>query len=169
MRCEDRPPWLGLAAFCWSAEPAAAQFGWFGAPEPSAQDVYDTIQSHGFRLAGPLMQNRDVYVADVFDRRQRRERLIISRDTGRIVQRFMVDVDRGGRPLRQPCGAGLRRSTPARPDPDFLSRIFHGFGDDDAPRPPADVGTAERKMPSSRRSAARAAEGRAQASSRPTW
>ncbi len=137
-------PLAGLAAFCWSAEPAAAQFGWFGAPEPSAQDVYETIQSHGFRLAGPLMQNRDVYVADVFDRRQRRERLIISRDTGRIVQRFMVDVDRGADPyasLSTPAYGAPRR----RADPDFLSRVFRGFGDEDVPRPPADVGTADRE------------------------
>ena len=136
-------PGFGIAALCWAAavQPAAAQFDWLGQGQISSNDVYDTISSHGFRLAGPLMQNRNVYIADVFDRRQRRQRLIISRENGRILQRFLVDVGSSG-PYAAAPGAGSQR---ARSEPDFFSRLARGFGDDGPPpRPPADIDNAGR-------------------------
>ena len=141
-------PGLGLAALCWSAavQPAAAQFSWFGQGEVSSSDVYDTISSHGFRLAGPLMQNRDVYVADVIDHRQRRQRLIISRSNGRILQRFLVDVGHPGPYAALPgTPDGGALPTRRRSEPDFFSRLAHGFGDDGPPpRPPADIDNPDR-------------------------
>ena len=132
-------PVFGLGALCVLAAsaPAAAQFSFFGQGDAS-QEAYDTIASHGFHLLRPLMQNNDVYIADVIDRRQRRERLIISRSDGRILQRFLIDGAGAGpyarAPLRQPNA-----------QPDFFSRLVRGFGDDSTPRPPADIDVPDRE------------------------
>ena len=132
---------LAIGTLCLLATPlpAAAQLGWFSNGDSSSQDAYDTIASHGFRLVGPLMQNRDVYIADVIDRRQRRERLIISRDDGRILQRYLVDLSGDGGPAR------LSPPRRARPDSDFFSRLVRGFGDDAPMRPPADIDQPDRR------------------------
>lgn len=137
---------LGLAILIGLASPqtASAQFGFFGQDGISAQDAYDTIAAHGFRLAGPMMRNSDVYIADVVDRRQRRERLIISRSSGQIVQRFMVDMANHGPYAAlpgSPAGAALPRRPAASEDPGFFSRMVRGWSDDDPPRPPANVDT----------------------------
>lgn len=135
---------LGLAILIGLACPqtASAQFGFFGQDGISAQDAYDTIAAHGFRLAGPMMRNSDVYIADVVDRRQRRERLIISRRSGQIVQRFMVDMINHGPYAAlsgSPSGGALPRRPVAKADSGFFSRMVRGWSDDDPPRPPADV------------------------------
>jgi hypothetical protein len=109
--------------------PARAQFSWFGPSEASPQDIYDTISEHGFRLVGPLYRNGRVYLADVVDRRQRRERLVIAAESGQIVQRFLVDFG----------DAGGRRTAAVRPPPaddSFFSRLTRGWDDEPPPRPP---------------------------------
>ena len=120
-----------VAILCMAAapSPASAQFGLFGQSGASPQDVYDTVASHGFRMAGPLYRNGNVYVADVFDRRRRRERLIISADSGEIMQRFFVDVAAAPRAVAPPGNE------------DFFSRLVRGWGDDAPPRPPAGLDT----------------------------
>jgi hypothetical protein len=113
-----------------SATPARAQFSFFGPSEVSPQDIYDTVAEHGFRLIGPLYRNGRVYLADVIDRRQRRERLVIAAENGQIVQRFLVDI--GG-------GAGPRGPVPqvAPPrDDSFFSHLTRGWDDEPPPRPP---------------------------------
>ena len=128
-----------------SAQPASAQFRFFGESEASTQDVYDTIANNGFRMAGPLMRNGEVYVADVIDRRQRRERLIISRSNGQIVQRFFVDLNGRPGPYAAQPGYGYAAPPPQRApvarndDSDFFSRIVRGWGEDAPPRPPGDI------------------------------
>ena len=140
----------GLRAACLIAVlgagtgPAFAQFGFFGQSEGASQEAYATIAANGFRLAGPMMQNGGVYIADVFDHRQRRQRLILSRRDGRIMQRFMVDVGRRG--FEAEAVPDDRYGPPRRPmarneDSDFMSRIMRGWGDDAPPRPPADIDT----------------------------
>jgi hypothetical protein len=138
---------LASALLCTALTlPASAQFGFFGQSEVSQQDVYDTVASHGFRLAGPLFRSGRVYVADVIDRRQRRERLIISASSGQIVQRFFVDVSGPSRRPGygdglpgEPNGEALPQRVPlARADSgdNFFSRLVRGWGDDAPPRPP---------------------------------
>lgn len=117
---------LGLGA----TSPARAQFNFFGTREASPEDVSDTIAEHGFRLVGPLYRNGRVYLADVLDRRQRRERLVISAENGQIVQRFLVDVG----PERQPP-AYVSRAAPR--DDSFFSHLTRGWDDGPPPRPPA--------------------------------
>lgn len=136
---------IGFAALCCAAtvSPATAQFSWFGRGDSSVQDAYDTISSHGFRLTGPLLQNGDVYIADVVDRKQRRQRLIISRESGQIVQRYLVDVGRSG-PYAALPGTEPAPQRRSRSGSDFFSRMVRGFDDDPAPRPPADVGLPDR-------------------------
>lgn len=112
------------------AAPAQAQFGLFGSSEASPQDVVDTIAEHGFRLVGPLYRSGHAYVADVIDRRGRRERLVVSVETGQIVQRFFVDV--GAAERRQ---AMVERPRPGDDD-SFFSRLSRGWDDEPAPRPP---------------------------------
>ena len=124
---------LGLGALT----PAQAQFNFFGSREVSAQDVSDTIADHGFRLVGPLYRNGRVYLADVIDRRQRRERLVISAENGQIVQRFMVDVG----PERRPP-AYVSRAAPQ--DDSFFSHLTRGWDDEPPPRPPLGLDAPER-------------------------
>lgn len=137
---------LGLATLMGLAFPqaASAQFGFFGQDGISAQDAYDTIAAHGFRLIGPLMRNSDVYIADVVDHRQRRERLIISRTSGQIVQRFLVDMSGHGPYAAlsgSPSGAPIPRRPAASQDGGFFARMVRGWSEDDPPRPPANVDT----------------------------
>ena len=124
---------LGLGALT----PARAQFNFFGAREVSAEDVSETIADHGFRLVGPLYRNGRVYLADVIDRRQRRERLVISAENGQIVQRFMVDVG----PERRPP-AYVSRAAPQ--DDSFFSHLTRGWDDAPPPRPPLGLDAPER-------------------------
>ena len=112
-----------------AAEPAHAQFSWFGSREASPQDVSDTIADHGFTLVGPLYRNGRVYLADVIDRRRRRERLVIAADSGEIVQRYFVDV---GPERRAPVAAP--RQAPR--DDSFFSHLTRGWDDEPPPRPP---------------------------------
>ncbi|MCW6510209.1 hypothetical protein [Lichenifustis flavocetrariae] len=116
-----------------ATRPAAAQFGWFGSSEASPEDVQDTIASHGFRLIGPLYRNGRVYVADVVDRRQRRERLVIAAESGQIVQRFFVDVARPDRTVPD-APSNFRR--PPSSDDSFFSHLTRGWDDSPPPRPP---------------------------------
>ncbi|WP_319935740.1 hypothetical protein [Lichenihabitans sp. Uapishka_5] len=122
--------WLGgaMALGLVASTPAWAQFSLFGSREASPEDVSDTIAEHGFRLMGPLYRNGRVYLADVLDRRQRRERLVISAESGEIVQRFFVDVG----PERQ---APMPRAAPR--DESFFSHLTRGWDDSPPPRPPA--------------------------------
>lgn len=112
-----------------AAGPARAQFSWFGPREASPQDVSDTIADHGFTLVGPLYRNGRVYLADVIDRRRRRERLVIAADSGEIVQRYFVDV---GPERRAPVAAP--RQAPR--DDSFFSHLTRGWDDEPPPRPP---------------------------------
>ena len=133
---------FGVAMACTlPSSQAFAQFSFFS-NDVSAQDVYDTIAEHGFRLAGPLMRNGNVYVADVIDRGRRRERLIISARNGQIVQRFFVDVSGSGRrgPYADPPPARTARNSDE--DDGFFSRLTRGWGDDTPPRPPAGIDSA---------------------------
>ena len=130
---------LGAVMACTlPSSQAFAQFSFFS-NDVSAQDVYDTIADHGFRLAGPLVRNGNVYVADVIDRGRRRERLIISARNAQIVQRFFVDVSGSGRrgPYADPPPARTARNSDD--DEGFFSRLTRGWGDDSPPRPPASI------------------------------
>lgn len=126
-----------------AATPARAQFSFFGPSEASPQDIYETIADHGFRLVGPLYRNGRVYLADVVDRRQRRERLVIAAESGQIIQRFLVDL--GGPDRRAPSVA-----QPAPPrDDSFFSHLTRGWDDDAPPRPPLGLdGQGNEFMPS---------------------
>lgn len=117
-----------------AATPARAQFNFFGPSEVSPQDIYDTVAEHGFRLVGPLYRNGRVYLADVIDRRQRRERLVIAAENGQIVQRFLVDLGGSGGPR------GYAPPAPPRDD-SFFSHLTRGWDDEPPPRPPLGLGT----------------------------
>lgn len=137
-RSISRPRWRRGAMvapamlFLLAAEPASAQFSWFGSREASPQDVSDTIADHGFTLVGPLYRNGRVYLADVIDRRRRRERLVIAADSGEIIQRYFVDVGPGRRaPVAAP------RQTPR--DESFFSHLTRGWDDEAPPRPPTGI------------------------------
>ena len=91
-----------LASGMLAAGPARAQFFFWDQPRYSADDVARLAMQHGFRpLAKPARQD-DVYLADVVDQRGRRERLVISVDSGEILQRFFIDQDRGYRRYADP-------------------------------------------------------------------
>ena len=92
---------FGLAG----AQPAAAQFfgfgdgwagGWGGGHWGGlrANDVGRAIADQGFRMISPLRRNGSVFVADVVDRRGRRERLIVAAADAQILQRFYLDDPR---------------------------------------------------------------------------
>jgi hypothetical protein len=66
--------------------------GW-GGGAPGARDIAETIAERGFRLIAPVQRNGGVFVADVVDRRGRRERLILGPE-GHIRQRFLLDDPR---------------------------------------------------------------------------
>jgi hypothetical protein len=139
---QKRPKTFGIAGLFALAliglggtTPARAQFSWFGPSEASPQDVYDTIADNGFRLVGPLYRDGRVYVADVIDRRQRRERLIVSAESGQIVQRFFVDA---GASDRRQALAERARPQP-RDDDSFFSRLTRGWDDQPPPRPPVSL------------------------------
>ena len=62
--------------------------GWGDAMGPG--QIYNSITDRGFRVIGPLRRNGSVFVADVVDRRGRRERLIVAAADGEILQRFLL-------------------------------------------------------------------------------
>ena len=131
---------LALLVGFGAASPAHAQFNFFGSREVSPDDVSETISEHGFQLVGPLYRNGRVYLADVIDRRRHRERLVISAETGQIVQRFLVDVG----PERQPP-ASASRAAPR--DDSFFSHLTRGWDDEPPPRPPLGLDGPERSSP----------------------
>lgn len=84
---------------------AQAQFfggwdnGWGGWGGVGPGQVFESISQRGFRVIGPLRRNGSVFVADVIDRRGRRERLIIAAADGEILQRFILDGPRYPGPM----------------------------------------------------------------------
>ena len=62
--------------------------GWGDTMGPS--QIYNSITDRGFRVIGPMRRNGSVFVADVVDRRGRRERLIVAAADGEILQRFLL-------------------------------------------------------------------------------
>ncbi len=79
--------------------------GWGGM---GAGQVYRSISERGYRLIAPLRRNGAVFVADVVDRRGRRERLIVAAADAEILQRFLLAA-----PSQMP------RNAVAQPRPDF--------------------------------------------------
>lgn len=65
--------------------------GW-GGMRPGA--ISQSIAQRGFRVIAPLRRNGAVFVADVVDRRGRRERLIVAAADAQILQRFFLDDPR---------------------------------------------------------------------------
>ena len=129
---------VGVAAL---PQAAAAQVfgGWGGWGNGSAWDnggngdgllprqVRRAIADQGFRVLSGLRRNGSVFVADVLDRRGRRERLIVAAADAQVLQRFYLDDARGP--------GALPRET--EPQPSFASRFF---GDvEGALTPPATI------------------------------
>ena len=89
------------------------------------RQVRRSIAEQGFRVISPMRRNGSVFVADVLDRRGRRERLIVAAADAQILQRFYLDDSRGAAP----------RETEQQPS--FASRFF---GDTEpGPTPPAPI------------------------------
>ena len=59
------------------------------------RQVRRSIAEQGFRVVSPMRRNGSVFVADVLDRRGRRERLIVAAADAQILQRFYLDDSRG--------------------------------------------------------------------------
>ena len=59
------------------------------------RQVRRSIAEQGFRVISPMRRNGSVFVADVLDRRGRRERLIVAAADAQILQRFYLDDSRG--------------------------------------------------------------------------
>lgn len=82
--------WLAAVAAIALPSTANAQFFFWDRPRLSADDAARAVIERGFRpLAQPVL-NKGVYLADVISRRGRRERLVVSADSGEIVQRFVL-------------------------------------------------------------------------------
>ena len=132
---------LALAGTLMLAQPARAQFFWNSQPRLSADDVARVVMRRGYSpVRQPLLNDR-VYVADVFDRRGRRERLIVTADSGEIVQRFFLDNER----FRREADLSIPRGPvpPGRiPEPprerSLFSRLFGDDHDAAAARPDDD-------------------------------
>lgn len=115
---------------CLSAAPAEAQFfNWLDSSVP-AEQIVRMIQSSGYRLTAPLIRRGAVYVADVVGGRNDAERLIISAQDGRLLQRFASAPSR----RRVPESDGWQN--PPQQQSNLFSNWFGG-DDEDAPRPPA--------------------------------
>ena len=94
------------------------------------RQVRRSIAEQGFRVLSPLRRNGSVFVADVLDRRGRRERLIVAAADAQILQRFYLDDSRLGAP--DPRAAEDQNG--------FASRFFGDNGEGlvpPAPIPPA--------------------------------
>jgi hypothetical protein len=115
---------------CLGAAPAEAQlFNWLDSSIP-AEQIVRMIQTSGYRLTAPLIRRGEVYVADVVGRRNKGERLIISAQDGRLLQRFASTSSR----RRVPESDGWQN--PPQQQSNLFSNWFNG-DDEDAPRPPA--------------------------------
>ena len=71
---------------------AAGGGGWgngWGGMGPG--EISQSIAQRGFRIIAPLRRNGNVFVADVVDRRGRRERLIVASGDAEILQRSFLD------------------------------------------------------------------------------
>lgn len=111
--------------------PARAQFFWSG-PRYSADDAARIAIQHGFRVLQRPTRSDDVYVAEIVDRRGNRGRLIVSGETGAVVQRFFYarsrpDIDSDIPPGPVPPG----RIPNEERRPGFFARLF---GDDGGER-----------------------------------
>ncbi len=93
---------LAAGAMTGLSRPAQAQFFFWDRPKYSEDDVARLAIQHGFRPLSRPSRNDDVYVADVIDQRDRRERLVFSADTGEILQRYYLDAGRGYRRFADP-------------------------------------------------------------------
>lgn len=121
---------LGLVGALTLVQPARAQFFWSDQPRFSADDVARAVMRRGFRPISRPTLNDQVYVAEVLDRRGRRERLIVTADSGEIVQRFVIGDERFRREAdlsipRGPVPPG--RIPEPQPQRSLFSRLF---GDD---------------------------------------
>ncbi len=113
--------------------PAQAQFFWEQG-RLSSDDAARVAIQHGFRVLARPIRNDDVYVAQVVGRRGDREQLIIAADSGRILQRRAVNVERVERLYRDPTippgpvPPGRVPMGDRRPNGGFFARLF---GDDE--------------------------------------
>ena len=57
-------------------------------------DIGQAVAQQGFRIIAPMRRAGPVFVADVLDRRGRRERLVVAAADGQILQRFYLDDPR---------------------------------------------------------------------------
>ncbi len=122
-----------LASTVVAPQAARAQFFW-DQPRFSADDVARAVVERGFRPIHRPFRNDQVYIADVFDRRGRQERLIVSADSGEIVQRFFVEGTRNLRsdvdPTIAPGPVPPGRIPNEDNQPSLFSRLFGGDGQD---------------------------------------
>lgn len=107
---------------------AGAQFFW-DQPRLSADDAARVVMDRGFRPLRRPFRNDKVYVADVIDRRGRQERLIVSADSGEIVQRFFIEGRRDASLPPGPVPPATIPNTERRSG--LFSRLFGG--EDDQP------------------------------------
>lgn len=92
------------------------------------RQVRRSIADQGFRVISPMRRNGSVFVADVLDRRGRRERLIVAAADAQILQRFY---------LEESPAPGAAPPREAERQPSFASRFF---GDTDGGlTPPAAI------------------------------
>ncbi len=108
---------------------ADAQFFW-DQPRVSPDDVARSVMARGFRPLRVPVRNDSVYVADVLDRRGRHERLIVSADSGAILQRFYLEDGQGFRrfadPTIPPGPIPPGRIPEGDNQPNVFSRLFGG-------------------------------------------
>lgn len=121
-----------------AALPSVAHAQWFWDNGLSADDAARAAMARGYRVLARPMRNDDVYVADVVDRRGMHQRLIIAADSGRILQRIMLEdprvVRRYADPSIPPGPIPPGRIPNETRQPGVLSRLFGN--DDAAPSPP---------------------------------
>ncbi len=129
---------VALGAAVLAPQRARAQFFW-DQPRLSADDAARAVMQRGFRPIHRPFRNNDVYVADVIDRRGRQERLIVSADSGDVVQRFFVEGGRAIGPGADPTippGPVPPANVPNADKPSLFSRLFGGDDAGQKPEPP---------------------------------
>lgn len=84
-------------------------FGWGGWGGMGPAQVAQAIGVQGFRIVAPLRHNGAVFVAEVIDRRGRRERLIVAAADGQILRRFILDEARMPRSARMIPGDDIEQ------------------------------------------------------------
>ncbi|WP_131113187.1 hypothetical protein [Lichenihabitans psoromatis] len=131
--------WAALLGGVLAPKPASAQFFW-DQPRLSADDAAGSVIDKGFRPLAPPVRNEGVYLADVVDRRGRRERLVVSADNGEILQRFVMDDRRAFRRNIDPTiprGPVPPAQIPSEDNqPNMFTRLFGGGNDDTNQQPP---------------------------------